>query len=416
MKIAIPSKGRSTQMKTLKMLKDQNIPVELVHVFVIADEFELYKTNHPEYQIIIGSDGVAQQRKFIENYFPAGTPIISIDDDIKSIDLSLTEYENLNAFFIAAFNDCIDNDAFVWGIYPVFNQYFRKNRENRTECLQFICSHFYGYINRPGDPDLEIQICKIGSKSDVEKSILYYKKDGIVLRYNRIGVDTQFYASGGLGSFKSRLEQAIANAKSLAEMYPEYGKLTVRKNGMHEFPLRKLKPFKKDTSIDVLDQIHPEEFSVLYEMLESILMPMVKGDKLRRGFPEHRSTGFGIIRQRKTNNLELSYFSKKYPEIHAEMVRIGDKYCPFSYTSIHTNKNTICPKHRDGSNKGKSMLVSFGEYSGCNIVVEGVKYNADCQPVVFNGADLEHENTDDLVGTKYSLVYYNAGLIDKNIV
>jgi hypothetical protein len=62
------------------------------------------------------------------------------------------------------------------------------------------------------------------------------------------------------------------------------------------------------------------------------------------------------------------------------------------------------------------MLVSFGEYSGCNIVVEGAKLNADCQPIIFNGADLEHWNTDDLVGTKYSLVYYNAGLDEKFVI
>ena len=41
--IAIPSKGRSNQMKTLKMLSDNGIPVDIVHIFVIASEFELYK-------------------------------------------------------------------------------------------------------------------------------------------------------------------------------------------------------------------------------------------------------------------------------------------------------------------------------------------------------------------------------------
>ena len=171
--IAIPSRGRSNQVKTLKMLSDNGISVDIVHIFVIASEFELYKEANPEYTIVVGSDGIEQQRKFIENYFPAGTPIISIDDDIKSIDLSLTEYTDLNTFFIAAFEDCIANDAFIWGIYPVFNSYFREKRENRTECLQFICGFFYGFINRPGDPDLEVKICKLGNKGDIEKSILY---------------------------------------------------------------------------------------------------------------------------------------------------------------------------------------------------------------------------------------------------
>ena len=185
---------------------------------------------------------------------------------------------------------------------------------------------------------------------------------------------------------------------------------------MHEFPLKKLKPFKRDMGIEILNPINPEEFSLLYEMLESIYLPMVKNKSLRRGFPEHRSTGFGIIRQRQTNKLELSRYSKLHPHIFKEIQRIGDLYCPLPFTSIHVNKNTICPKHKDGCNHGRSMLVSFGEYTGANIVVEGVKYNADCTPVVFNGADLEHWNTDDLIGTKYSLVFYFAGVDDKRLV
>ena len=54
-----------------------------------------------------------------------------------------------------------------------------------------------------------------------------------------------------------------------------------------------------------------------------------------------------------------------------------------------------------------SLLVSFGEYTGCNIVVNEKKYDANCRPVVFNGALHEHYNTDDLEGTKYSLVYFS---------
>jgi hypothetical protein len=211
------------------------------------------------------------------------------------------------------------------------------------------------------------------------------------------------------------MESNNINTHLLLEKY-DCGRLKIRKTGLCEFVFKPIKAYKIDTGIQILEQIHPEEFSILYEMLESISLPFVAGKKLRRGFAEHRSTGFGIIRQRLTNKLELSYYSKRYPEIHAEMQRIGDLYCPFKYTSIHTNKNVVCPPHRDGANKGRSMLVSFGEYSGCNIVVEGTKLNADCQPVVFNGADLEHWNTDNLVGTKYSLVFYNAGIDEKNIV
>jgi hypothetical protein len=52
------------------------------------------------------------------------------------------------------------------------------------------------------------------------------------------------------------------------------------------------------------------------------------------------------------------------------------------------------------------MLLSFGDYTGCNIVIEGTMYDARHKPIIFNGSEREHWNTDDLSGNKYSLVYY----------
>ena len=412
--IAIPTKGRHLIIQqTLKTLAE--IDPDLIYIFVVENEYDLYRNAvDKKYRIIIGENGLVNQRKFIENYFPAGSHIVFLDDDIKSVDL--VGYPDLNTFFSAAFAECIANDCFIWSVYPVWNKYFREKRPRVNTCLTYMIGAFYGVINRPNDPDLQIKICTNDNKEDVERSLLYFKKDGIVLRYNQIGINTTYFGSvGGIGTLKDRMYDNNINTHLLLEKY-DCGKLKIRKSGLCEFVFKPIKAYKKDTEIQILDQIHPEEFSLLYEMLESISLPMTNANNTRRGFAFHRSTGFGIIRQRHTNNLEISYYSKKYPEIHAEMERIGNKFCPFKYTSIHTNKNVVCPPHRDGANKGKSMLLSFGEYTGCNIVVEGTKLNADCQPIIFNGADLEHWNTDDLVGTKYSLVFYNAGVDEKKII
>ena len=80
-----------------------------------------------------------------------------------------------------------------------------------------------------------------------------------------------------------------------------------------------------------------------------------------------------------------------------------------SYTSILVNHNTICGKHKDANNIGKSLLISIGQFSGCNIVIENKTYDAKNTPIIFNGSVLEHWNTSDLVGNKYSLVYYKIG-------
>jgi len=58
---------------------------------------------------------------------------------------------------------------------------------------------------------------------------------------------------------------------------------------------------------------------------------------------------------------------------------------------------------------GLSLLVSFGKYEGCNIVIDGNEFNTNCSPVIFNGAEMEHWNTE-FIGNennKYSLIYFN---------
>jgi hypothetical protein len=80
---------------------------------------------------------------------------------------------------------------------------------------------------------------------------------------------------------------------------------------------------------------------------------------------------------------------------------------PFKWSSVLVNNNVVCGKHLDASNIGESVLLSIGDYEGCNIVVNGKKYDAKYQPLIFNGSKLEHYTTDDLVGNKYSMVFYN---------
>ena len=70
------------------------------------------------------------------------------------------------------------------------------------------------------------------------------------------------------------------------------------------------------------------------------------------------------------------------------------------------NHNIVCPLHKDRKNIGKSLIVSFGDYTGCKLVVDGSEIDTDCRPVLFNGSELEHWNTNDLMGNKYSLVFF----------
>jgi hypothetical protein len=401
--IAIPSLGRAEILKTQTLETIKSIPNTNIYIFVVDYEYEIYKKLLPNYNIIIGHKGVVEQRQFISMYFPINTHILYLDDDIQSIDLSLTDHNSLDEFINYAFANCINLKSFIWGVYPVFNPFFRKERQSINTSLTLLVGCFYGLVNR----HLHLKTIVSYSKEDVCRSIQYFINDGIVVRYERVGFKTKYYNSiGGIGSLKDRMPDIINDVINLKKEFPCYGKVKIRKNGIHEFVLNKLNA-NTDKQIQQLVLVSSSEFSSLKIMLDNISIPFKVGTSGRHGFAKHRATLFGISKGRYNGITGLSNLTNKYPNIYNELLRIGLLICPFEFNSIYVNYNVTCPKHIDGKNQGKSCLVSFGEYIGGKLVIDGTIYDANCSPIVFNGSTMEHWNTDDLVGDKYSLVYFN---------
>ena len=91
-KIVIPSYKRSKVInnKTLKYLSKCNIPLSNVDVFV-SDKEQLneYKKNckYKEVNFIIGGENITQQRNIIHTYYPDGSLILSMDDDIDEMQI-----------------------------------------------------------------------------------------------------------------------------------------------------------------------------------------------------------------------------------------------------------------------------------------------------------------------------------------
>ena len=159
--------------------------------------------------------------------------------------------------------------------------------------------------------------------------------------------------------------------------------------------------------VSILKRIPCDEFNVLYDMLETMSVPINGINNGRVSFGRHRAMTLGITKGRVNRIIGISHYSKKYPHIYEEVKRIG-KLLGTDAKSIHLNHNVVCPPHLDGNNVGESILVSFGDYTGCNIVIEDVVYDAFCQPIRFNGSQLIHYNTNDLKGSKYSLVFFDG--------
>jgi hypothetical protein len=398
--IVIPSYKRSTKLKneTLNTLSRFEVEKSIINIFVVEEEYDEYKKINPEHNIIIGEKGLVNQRRFIENYYKEGDLLLFLDDDITDIDLL---GKNFNDFVMEGFRECMKHNSYIFSIYPVWNKYFREKQKYMTTCLNYCIGAFYGIINRN-----EKVILDNDQKEDVERSIKYFLKDGIVIRFNQIGFKTKYYSVGGLGSLKERMNEIINEVEKMCELYPTYGKKKIRKNGIHEFVLNKIPSKTEGMKINRFS-ISKNTFDELYEMLNKIRVPFKRIKNNRIGFPIHRGCVFGITKGRYNGVVGESRMSKKYPNIYNEIVRIGKMICPFEFKSIQLNHNLVCPKHKDKNNIGVSLLVSFGEYEGCNIVIENKEYNTNCNPVIFNGAEMEHWNSEMIGGNKYSLVYFS---------
>lgn len=149
------------------------------------------------------------------------------------------------------------------------------------------------------------------------------------------------------------------------------------------------------------------ETQKLYELLESITFKLTSQTNNRPNFNKHRRNTFGYVRERFSGKTALSLYSKRFPYIFFELIKYGKRICPHPFTTIHVVQNLVCNPHKDPQNIGDQTIISLGEYTGCKLVIENQIYDAFCNPITFNGAEKMHWNTDDLVGNKYSLIFYN---------
>jgi hypothetical protein len=259
--VCIPSYKRAEvcKDKTLATLHKHGVDSKKIYVYVAnKEDYDLYKeTLDPKTynKLVIGKKGLVHQRQFIINQWPTGKHIVFFDDDIQSIDLSLSprfKGHNLDYFIKEAFDESEKLHSYIWGVYAVYNPFFRKARKETTTELNYIVGAFYGIINRPSLTKIQLTITKEnGQKEDVERTLKYFINDGIVLRFNKIGFETKYYGKeGGLGRFEDRIKPMMEASKRLKKQYPEYGEIKVRGNGMTEFVLKKIPSTMNENASD----------------------------------------------------------------------------------------------------------------------------------------------------------------------
>jgi hypothetical protein len=248
--IAIPSydRVRILKEKTLALLERNGIPKDIITIFVADEEqLALYQAELPDYRLVVAVKGILNARNFITRYYPDGQRLVHIDDDIEEVyekvhpgvkaskemrPLRLTE------FFPRAFDRLERLGLSMWGVNPVNNSYYLY--EKTTTDLRYIIGCFRGVINCH-----DIVLRHSSQKEDVENTLRAYVRDDGVLRYNHISFKTKYYAKGGIlaadcnNSREERIAMSRAACDLLAEEFPQYGALTMRKNETWEFVLKR---------------------------------------------------------------------------------------------------------------------------------------------------------------------------------
>jgi hypothetical protein len=249
----IPSLSRIETLKNKSLHVLRDVPKSQIYIFVVKEEYEDYrKSLDPLINVIIGPLGLHYMRNFIRLYFPEGTKMVCMDDDIAQLcimreNLLIEDkkkaaryplFENNLEFLEDAFKTLEATGLTFFGIYPVKNGYFMKTLPYKTMDLRFCVGTFWGCIN---DHSRDLML-NIEEKEDFERTLLYYKRDKGVLRFNTICADTKYYKEkGGLQSRGvDRKETSKSSCTYLIATFPEYCKLyTSKKSGIYEVRLKK---------------------------------------------------------------------------------------------------------------------------------------------------------------------------------
>lgn len=235
---------------TLAMLSRQRIPKHRVTLFV-ANETErknyrdaLVGSEWENVRIELSVKGNKESRNFIMKFFPAGTYVVSIDDDVERISWKIREGMtpcvlrtlppgSLEKVIFDAYRQMKAHKAYLWGVSTSQNARHMKVY-GLSKRNGLVNGYLNGYISRPKCKGLFRTLTD--ATEDSEFAVRHYAKDGVVLRYrmyagitspylNRGGLQKKFEASGERITAEQRGEarkkEERWGAMELHKMFPQ---------------------------------------------------------------------------------------------------------------------------------------------------------------------------------------------------
>jgi hypothetical protein len=213
---AIPSSNRCELLDdtTLRILRENRIKLNTITIFVPKKQTIMYESAFPDIKIVGCEEiGIGRTRTFIRKYYPVGTKLIMIDDDIlgiKSIEDSFWT-QPLHQFFNSCFTIMKEEDVKFAGFCPYDNEFYMKEGYSLTP--KYTGGHLILEIIR--ENPIEVYINHF---EDYVANALYYLMDGKLLRFNGTYVKTKYFnPKGGIVDYYGSLDKRKQVAEKLAE-------------------------------------------------------------------------------------------------------------------------------------------------------------------------------------------------------
>ncbi|OLP82698.1 ATP-dependent RNA helicase dbp9 [Symbiodinium microadriaticum] len=236
------ARPKSLMSQTMKVLRCSGLLEywDRIHVFVSHEDPDFLSGCYEEVlgqlhdRIIVGVKGADLQVRFIEECFLPGQHVVVMDDNL----LRFVRHEageefpgDLVATIEAAAEAMQRFQAHLWGISPTSNKKFLKEAPEISTALGLVYGALFGF-RVLHDPDLYTRFGQV--KDDLERSLRYWHRDGVVVRFRRMSCTKAqrpgVYASrkGGIsasiGETGHKLQGDFALAR-LAERFSQYIRL-----------------------------------------------------------------------------------------------------------------------------------------------------------------------------------------------
>ena len=187
----IPSYNRANKQVTVNYLHEIGIPKERIFVFVQTEKDKMdYEKNIGEKTNIVyrKADRVAEARNNILDEMSKCNDFIMLDDDIKCIGKlvagkleKINSAQSLDDIFSKCFNLCKKTTAVIFGVYPVYNDFYMEKSISTKTPINTVFGFPKGFSGRYNT--------NYDTKEDAELCARILANGKKILRFNFLAVE-----------------------------------------------------------------------------------------------------------------------------------------------------------------------------------------------------------------------------------